>query len=150
MDFNKSASFDTVIKSLDISVDPELDQNLKWQSISDGYTIAHVVGRLVKDVTQASDNTKQHRNKWVLKKLSNASKFHPKISLAIGDVKLAELKRKLTQTNHTAEFRGEGSLVVDNKVVVRKISDGETVVDGTPSEIFYEVKRLVADMLAKV
>ncbi|KAM3160956.1 Cleavage and polyadenylation specificity factor subunit 2 [Lachancea thermotolerans] len=149
MSFGSPAKFDTVIRSFDVSIDPDLDQHIKWQSVSDGYTIAHVVGRLVRDVTQVAEN-QQQRIKWALKPLSNNSKFHPKTSLAIGDVKLGELKRKLTHKNHVAEFKGEGSLVVDGKVVVRKISDGETVVDGNPSELFYEVKALVADMLAKL
>lgn len=149
MDFNKTTEFNTTIKSLDISIDPELDQELKWQSVSDGYTVAHVVGRLVREVIYSAEN-RQHRQKLLLKPLKNINKIHPKASLAIGDVKLAELKRKLTQQNHIAEFKGEGTLVVDGKVAIRKISDGETVVDGTPSDLFYKVKSLVTGMLAKV
>ncbi|SCU90174.1 LADA_0F02322g1_1 [Lachancea dasiensis] len=150
LEFNSPASFETVIKSLDVSVDPELDQLLKWQSISDGYTIAHVVGRLVRDNAAHGDSKQPHHDKWVLRPLLNGPRLYPKVSLAIGDVKLAELKRRLLQKNHIAEFKGEGSLVIDGKVVVRKISDGETVVDGAPSQIFYEVKAAVAEMLAKV
>ncbi|SCU87083.1 LAFA_0E04610g1_1 [Lachancea sp. 'fantastica'] len=150
LDFNTPATFETLIRSLDVSVDPELDQRLKWQGVSDEYTIAHVVGRLVRDNTSLLDGKQHHRDKWVLKPLSNGSKMYPKVSLAIGDVRLAEVKRRMTEKNHVAEFKGEGSLVIDGKVVVRKISDSETVVDGSPSELFYKVKAAVADMLAKV
>lgn len=149
LEYNKTAAFDTTIKSLDISIDPDLEQHLKWQSISDGYTVAHVVGRLVKDSIQSADSI-QHREKLVLKPISNTTRIHPKSSFSIGDVKLAELKRKLTQRSHVAEFKGEGALVVDGQVAVRKISDGETVIDGSPSDLFYQVKNAVAEMLAKV
>ncbi|CEP63222.1 cleavage polyadenylation factor subunit CFT2 LALA0_S07e05204g [Lachancea lanzarotensis] len=150
LEFNIPTTFETLIRSLDVSVDPELDQRLKWQGVSDEYTIAHVVGRLVCDNASFVDGMQHHRDKWVLKPITNGSKMYPKVSLAIGDVRLAEVKRRMTEKNHVAEFKGEGSLVIDGKVVVRKISDGETVVDGSPSELFYKVKAAVADMLAKV
>ncbi|OXT09618.1 hypothetical protein B9K03_12250, partial [Rothia sp. Olga] len=67
-----------------------------------------------------------------------------------GDVRLAELKRKLTEQNYVAEFKGEGTLVIDDQVAVRKINDGETIIDGSPSELFDTVKTLVTDMLAKI
>lgn len=157
--FNKDVQFDTTIKSLDISVDPELDQLLKWQSISDGYTVAHVIGKLVKEKPQTGKSQQQaeeqkqqlHRTRLVLKPLKTTSRHpHASGSLSIGDVRLAELKRVLTAQRHRAEFKGEGTLVVDGQVAVRKISDGETVVDGTPSELFYLVKKSITDMLAKI
>ncbi|GAV53758.1 hypothetical protein ZYGR_0AK02600 [Zygosaccharomyces rouxii] len=159
MPLNKDVQFDTTIKSLDISVDPELDQLLKWQSISDGYTVAHVIGKLVKEKPQAGKSQQQaqeqkqqlHRTRLVLKPLKTTSRHpHASGSLSIGDVRLAELKRILTAQRHRAEFKGEGTLVVDGRVAVRKISDGETVVDGAPSELFYLVKKSVTDMLAKI
>lgn len=160
MPLNKDVVFDTTIKSLEISVDPELDQLLKWQSVSDGYTVAHVIGRLIKEKPpttkiqqvqkQKQDQQFLHRNKLILKPLKTTSKYHTSGSISIGDVRLAELKRVLTAQRHRAEFKGEGTLVVDGQVVVRKISDGETIVDGTPSELFYLVKKSVTDMLAKI
>lgn len=145
-EFNINVEMHTTTKSLDISIDLELDQSLKWQKISDGYSIAHVVGRLVNE----NDPKLSHRDKLFLKPLFNASKINTKGFLHIGDVRLAELKRKLNAQNHVAEFKGEGILVVDGKVAVHKISDGETIVDGQPSELFYKVKSAVKDMLAQV
>lgn len=158
MPLNKDVEFDTTIKSLEISIDPELDQLLKWQSISDGYTVAHVIGKLVKEKppaaklqqAQKQDQQLLHRSKLVLKPLKTNSRRHRSGSLSIGDVRLAELKRVLTAQRHRAEFKGEGTLVVDGQVAVRKISDGETIVDGAPSELFYLVKKSVTDMLAKI
>ncbi|AGO13691.1 AaceriAGL182Cp [[Ashbya] aceris (nom. inval.)] len=146
-ELNKSLVINTSLRSLDIFIDAEMDQVLNWQRISDVYTVAHVVGRLTKE----KDTKVNHRDKWVLKPLPNASaRMQTTDSLRIGDVRLAELKRKLTAAAHVAEFKGEGTLVVDGQVIVRKISESETVVDGTPSELFYKVKSAVADMLAKV
>lgn len=154
MPFNEDIEFNTTIKSLDISIDPQLDQLLKWQRISDGYTVAHVIARLVKEKPQLAKQQQKPqqavRTKLILKPLLTVSKIHSGGSLSIGDVRLAELKRKLTGLHYRAEFKGEGTLVVDGEVAVRKINDSETIVDGTPSELFYNVKKLVTDMLAKI
>lgn len=154
MPLNMDIEFNTAIKSLNISIDPELDQLLKWQRVSDGYTVAHVIGRLVKEkqhVTNGRDKSQQLiRTRMVLKPLKTTSKVHAGGSLSIGDVGLAELKRKLNEKNYRAEFKGEGTLVVNGVVAVRKISDAETIVDGSPSELFYNVKKAVTDMLAKI
>ncbi|SCV04493.1 LAMI_0H16578g1_1 [Lachancea mirantina] len=149
LEANVEKQFDASVKMIEVALDPELDQNLKWQTVSTGYTVAHVMGRLIRDISH-TDRSSHKINKFVLKPLSNTTRVQPKVSLAIGDVKLAELKRRLTQQNHVAEFKGEGALVIDGKVAVRKISEGETIVDGTPSKLFYEVKAAVSNMLAKV
>lgn len=158
---NKAMEFIATIKSLDISIDPDLDALLKWQKIGESYTVAHVIGRLLREKPQPqmaksqvskpqSKTNQQVRSKLVLKPLLSSFKAHVGGSLSIGDVRLAELKRRLTEQHHRAEFKGEGTLVVDGQVVVRKIRDSETVVDGSPSELFYEVKKCITDMLAKI
>lgn len=136
---------DTAIKAFDISIDPTLDHLLKWQKISREYSVAHVVGRLIRE-----KDPKSHREKMILQPSKNQLALHSHSSLRIGDVRLPELKRRLTAENHKAEFQGEGILVVDGKVLVRKINEAETIVDGSPSEVFYKVKSAVADMLASV
>ncbi|CCF56598.1 hypothetical protein KAFR_0B03020 [Kazachstania africana CBS 2517] len=143
---NEYIEFSTTIKALDISLDPELDKLLKWQKIGDDHTVAHVVGRVVRDTIHNS-----MRNKLVLKPISSGTKMHTKSGLlSIGEVRLAEVKRKLTEQGHVAEFQGEGTLVVNNEVMVRRISDGETIIDGSPSELFDIVKKSITEMLAKV
>ncbi|ONH69442.1 Cleavage factor two protein 2 [Cyberlindnera fabianii] len=69
--------------------------------------------------------------------------------LAIGDVRLSELKKTLS-VGHKVEFKGEGTLVVDDIVAVRKVTDGDVIVDGAPGELFYEVRNVVRQMLAYV
>ncbi|CDO95899.1 unnamed protein product [Kluyveromyces dobzhanskii CBS 2104] len=145
-EFNKPNEMDTSVKAIDISIDPSLDQLLNWQRISRSFTVAHVVGKLVTE----TDPKVPHREKVILKPLNNPLALHSRSSLRIGDVRLPELKRRLTAENHKAEFQGEGTLVVDGKVSVRKINDAETIVDGSPSDVFYKVKSAVSDMLANV
>lgn len=149
--FNEKVIMDTAIKTLEISIDTELDQLLNWQKIGDDHTVAQVVGRLVKEITKDTGKEQNRtRGKLVLKPLEKPTIFNSSGTLSIGDVRLAELKRKLTEQNHVAEFKGEGMLVIDDQVAVRKINDGETIIDGTPSELFDTVKTLVTDMLAKI
>lgn len=159
MPLNKPMEFVTSIKSLDVSIDPELDSLLKWQRIGDYYTVAHVIGRLVKEKTQTNKghvakvgnkHSQVSKSKLVLKPLQSSFKAHAGGSLSIGDIRLADLKRKLTDQHHRAEFKGEGTLVVDGQVAVRKISDSETIVDGSPTELFYNVKKAITEMLANI
>ncbi|KOG97825.1 cleavage polyadenylation factor subunit CFT2 [Saccharomyces eubayanus] len=152
MPLNKTVEFNTTIKALDISIDSELDNLLKWQRISGSYTVATVVGRLVKETLPQVNNHQKtaSRSKLVLKPLNGSSRSHKTGALSIGDVRLVQLKKQLTEKNYIAEFKGEGTLVINGKVAVRKINDAETIIDGTPSELFDTVKKLVTDMLAKI
>jgi cleavage and polyadenylation specificity factor subunit 2 len=70
--------------------------------------------------------------------------------LLVGDVRLAELKRKLISLGHRAEFRAEGLLVCDDKVAVRKIAEGRIVIEGSVDSEFYETKDVVRSLLAVV
>ena len=51
--------------------------------------------------------------------------------LHVGDLRLADLRRVLQAGGHAAEFRGEGTLVVDGAVAVRKVAGGQVAVEGT-------------------
>lgn len=83
------------------------------------------------------------------RELAAAPRTNP---LMVGDVKLAELKHRLVkQYGLRAEFGAEGILVISNKVAVRKLGEGNIVIEGTGlDEEFYIVKGLVRSMLALV
>ncbi|EGS22185.1 putative cleavage and polyadenylation protein [Thermochaetoides thermophila DSM 1495] len=49
--------------------------------------------------------------------------------LHVGDLRLADLRRGLLAAGHRAEFRGEGTLLVDGSVVVRKTGAGRVEVE---------------------
>lgn len=185
---NEPISAKDTVQSFEILLDEKLADQLKWQKIAGGFTVAHVMGNVKtrkqiedeevkeevegevkeengetsikseKDDTTSGDSKEQsaesrrHDEELVLTPLDHGSTFLANIratQLAIGDVKLSELKKSLSMT-HRVEFKGEGTLVVDDIVAVRKISDGDVVVDGAPGKLFYEVREAVRDMLAYV
>lgn len=76
----------------------------------------------------------------------------------VGDIRLADLRRALQAEQYTAEFRGEGTLVINNSVAVRKSATGRLEVEGLlalsapgrPDSTFFDTRRKVYDMLAVV
>ncbi|TDZ15392.1 Cleavage factor two protein 2 [Colletotrichum orbiculare MAFF 240422] len=80
--------------------------------------------------------------------------------LHVGDLRLADLRRAMLSAGYTAEFRGEGTLVINGAVAVRKTSTGKVEVESVGiadaasmmrhRNTFYEVKRMIYDGLAVV
>jgi len=81
--------------------------------------------------------------------------------LHVGDLRLADLRKILQSTGHSAEFRGEGTLLIDGLVAVRKSGTGKIEVEGggvnlpeirtrTLEGSFYAVKRNIYDGLAVI
>ena len=81
--------------------------------------------------------------------------------LHVGDLRLADLRKILQSTGHTAEFRGEGTLLIDGLVAVRKSGTGKIELEGgglnlpesrtrTLEGSFYAVKRNIYDGLAVI
>ncbi|KAL2268358.1 hypothetical protein VTJ83DRAFT_3204 [Remersonia thermophila] len=82
--------------------------------------------------------------------------------LHVGDLRLADLRRAMLAAGHKAEFRGEGTLLVDGAVAVRKTAQGRVEVEnvGLPwlssaggaggMATFYEVRRKIYEGLAVV
>ncbi|KAI9653276.1 MAG: hypothetical protein M1831_006111 [Alyxoria varia] len=82
-------------------------------------------------------------------------------SLHVGDLRLSELRRSLQQQGHTAEFKGEGTLLVDGITAVRKSGLGHVEVESALSgasaiaskrhiATLIAVKKTVYDCLAVV
>ena len=85
--------------------------------------------------------------------------------LHVGDLRLADLRRAMQSSGHQAEFRGEGTLVIDGTVAVRKAAEGRIEVEsvgfslsatgsaagpGRGRNTLYEVKKVIYDNLAVV
>lgn len=81
--------------------------------------------------------------------------------LHVGDLRLADLRKILQSTGHTAEFRGEGTLLIDGLVAVRKSGTGKVELEGgglnlpelrtrTLEGSFHAVKRKIYDGLAVI
>ncbi|KAF2797708.1 hypothetical protein K505DRAFT_297840 [Melanomma pulvis-pyrius CBS 109.77] len=85
---------------------------------------------------------------------SVAQPFH------VGDLRLADLRKIMQSSGMTAEFRGEGVLVINGTVSVRKTATGRIEVDGgaysladvktTETSSFWQVKKKIYDGLAVV
>lgn len=105
--------------------------------------------------TPKSKPPKKQQQKLMLMPLQTARELAaaPRANpLMVGDIKLSELKHRLfRQHGLRAVFGAEGILVVANKVAVRKLSEGNIVIEGIGmDEEFYRVKALVRSMLALV
>ncbi|KAK4498347.1 hypothetical protein PRZ48_011005 [Zasmidium cellare] len=81
----------------------------------------------------------------------------------VGDLRLADLRRLMQASGHTAEFRGEGTLLIDSTVVVRKSATGKIEVEAGAGGLsrpqfrtkemegsFYAVRKLIYNGLAVV
>lgn len=79
-------------------------------------------------------------------------------AIHVGDLRLADLRRLIALEGHLAEFRGEGTLLVDGMIAVKKLSSGKIIVEGVPvsgmtpkaADNFTRVKRKIYDGLAVV
>ncbi|KAK5951370.1 hypothetical protein OHC33_007426 [Knufia fluminis] len=74
----------------------------------------------------------------------------------VGDLRLADLRRLMRESGHSAVFRGEGTLLINDMVAVRKLASGRIVVEGPPvnsvvrNDSFTQVKQKIYDGLAVV
>lgn len=79
----------------------------------------------------------------------------------VGDLRLADLRRLMQASGHRAEFRGEGTLLVDGAVVVRKTATGRIEIEGGGymmpgsrahdyESSFFAVKRKIYEGLAVI
>lgn len=79
--------------------------------------------------------------------------------LHVGDLRLADLRKLMQASGYTAEFRGEGTLLIDGSVAVRKMGTGRIEVESVGANAagrqqskstFYAVKSKIYEGLAVV
>ena len=164
------ASVDTNAWTLRLA--DELVKKLRWQSVR-GLGIVTVTGRLdspsptpalpPSDTSTAPDDTTSPPTEDDKKKTLEIATLQPAEAAAshrthralhVGDLRLADLRREMQAAGHSAEFRGEGTLLVDGAVAVRKTSTGRVevagVVGGKGRGTLYEVRRVIYRSLAVV
>ncbi|KAI0458264.1 beta-lactamase-like protein [Xylaria acuta] len=165
-----------------VKLAPTLVKQLKWQSVR-GLSIATVTGRLLatqRQLTRSSDEEAANKRIKTEEPQSNEPAEFPMEPtldilpmnmasatrsvaqpLHVGDLRLADLRKAMQQSGHTAEFRGEGTLLIDGSVVVRKTATGRIDVEsiglpigggpaGQMGGTFYAVKRTIYENLAVV
>ncbi|KAL8776067.1 MAG: hypothetical protein Q9213_008397 [Squamulea squamosa] len=182
------ASVDT--NAWTVKLSNALVKRLRWQNVR-GLGIVTLMGHLgamAVDDQESTDNTSKKRQKLLKedtqetnaqKTLSEAKIQHtaPILDvlpasmaaatrsvaqpLHVGDLRLADLRKILQSTGHTADFRGEGTLLIDGLVAVRKTATGRIELEGgglglpeypvrNPESSFYAVKRRIYDGLAVI
>ncbi|KAK9248700.1 beta-lactamase-like protein [Lipomyces tetrasporus] len=138
---------------------------LNWQNTASGeYTVAQLKGKLVVNDGLSSDAPSQgqeliyspqsHLKEVTLGRLATrrdlavaSTKTKP---LFVGDIRLAELRRRLMTEGHHAEFRGEGILLCDGHILVRKLEDSNVLIEGGVGTEFYEIRKIVDSFLARI
>ena len=157
----------------EVQLDEELSRGLVRQKLAGNYEITHVRGELCM-YESALVGAKSAEPSAALSAMllapvlrgaalsrNGADPATPPAfgsTLAIGNVRLTELRKKLLSLNMAAEFKGEGLLVVNNEVSVQKVATdsalgedaGDIFVDGKIGPLYYQVKKCIREMLAYV
>lgn len=182
------ASMDTNAWTLKLG--DALGRRLQWQNVR-GLGVVTLMGLLtsaIRDEPVSADQTSRKRQKLLKREeearvdeISIASVKAPELvpvldvlpanlaaatrsiaqPLHVGELKLADLRKALQSAGHTAEFRGEGTLLIDGLVAVRKSATGRVEVEGTGLDVsdlgnrnqeapFYAVKRRIYEGLALI
>lgn len=132
------ASVDTNAWTLKLS--RQLVKKLTWQNVR-GLGVVALTGRLDVEALEDAALDESARKRVKLLKIEdekeNTIPSMPILDLVsthtqqratqpvhVGDLRLADLRKLLQANGHTAEFRGEGTLLVDSTVVVRKSTTG--------------------------
>lgn len=149
MGVSVDASADT--NAFTVNLAPALVKGLRWQDVG-GTKIATVVGRLT--LSEESDG-----GTWMpvldvpaalhsgMLASHSVSPFH------VGELRLANLRKDLRDSGYSTEFMGEGTLLVQNSVIVRKAATaGRISVEaaGWETDVVRTVRRMVYEKLAIV
>lgn len=132
-----------------------------YMNSSTQFTLKHL---LKKDFLQQQQNffqsiTDNSSDNNGTKQLTEANNTAVNPKLAIGNVRLTELKKKLLAKNLNVEFKSEGTLVVNDMLAIRKVTygsgegdddTGDIIIDGLMGPLYYEVKDCIREMLAYV
>ena len=181
-----SASMDT--NAWTVKLSDALVRRLHWQDVR-GLGVVTLMGRLgvSKPIEHEVDTSRRKRQRTVKdeedvsnledppSKTKTVSELPPILDvipasmqaatrsiaqpLHVGDLRLADLRKILQSTGHSAEFRGEGTLLIDDFVAVRKSTTGQIEVESGGSRIsdlmardkeesFQAVKRRIYEGLA--
>ncbi|KAJ5094424.1 hypothetical protein N7456_010285 [Penicillium angulare] len=68
--------------------------------------------------------------------------------LHVGDLRLADLRRLMQAAGHIAEFRGEGTLLIDKSVAVRKSGTGRIEIEASAQSAAFSTGRDAGSFLA--
>ncbi|KAH8673467.1 beta-lactamase-like protein [Xylariales sp. PMI_506] len=148
------ASADT--NAYTVNLAPALVKSLKWQDVG-GIKIATLVGRLTvtSDGPPTSAAAAAHAVLDVPSSVTTgmAAAMHSVPPFHVGDLRLANLRKDLRDSGYSTEFMGEGTLLVQNSVIVRKAATAGRIsieAAGWETDTVQMVRRMVYEKLAVV
>ncbi|KAK9462875.1 beta-lactamase-like protein [Lipomyces oligophaga] len=142
-----------------VTLDWTLARGLEWHSVKAGeYEVAQIRAKIGGPENDAEANVTEAESQsqaYNLTPLSSRAEECLAITkkddrLYVGDIRLAELRRRLQNEGIRAEFRGEGVLLCGGLIAVRKVSDRNVVIEGGICKEFYNVRQVVESFLAEV
>lgn len=134
------------LNSYNLKLSDDIINTLKWKKLGD-YNVSHVVGKLeLSTESNSTEATLPTLEVLSTPNFKNVPQTHP---LFVGDVKLAHVKQFLQEQGHVAELIGEGVLLCDGLVTVKKIGGGKVILEGGVSQEFYDVRKIVYDSIAE-
>jgi cleavage and polyadenylation specificity factor subunit 2 len=139
------ASADT--NAYTVNLAPALVKGLKWQDVG-GVKIATLVGRL-----SVTDESKDPVLDVPPALTAGLTATHSVTPFHVGDLRLANLRKDLRDSGYSTEFMGEGTLLVQNSVIVRKAATaGRISVEaaGWETDTVQKVRKMVYEKLAVV
>ncbi|KAI1004992.1 hypothetical protein K3495_g3224 [Podosphaera aphanis] len=182
-----NASVDT--NAWAVKITDALFGGLKWQNVK-GLSIATITARLERSELKSADSSAIEDNDKNQKLLKDDNEENVNTSLVtstrpsemprldilpssmasatrsvaqplqVGDLRLADLRKIMQNSGRAAEFRGEGMLLIDGTVVVRKTGTGRIEIEsiGLPTGLntmqqggtFFAVKNKIYEGLAVV
>lgn len=181
-----NASVDT--NAWTVKLSEALVRRFRWQDVK-GMGVVTLVGHLAATTIEDESQTEATRKKQKLMKkdpqdspmeeLASPTAKGPELAplldvlppsmaaatrsvaqpLHVGDLRLADLRKILQSGGHTAEFRGEGTLLIDGMVAVRKSGTGKIEVEGgglglpavrNQEGSFFAVKKRIYEGLAVI
>ncbi|KAI8355622.1 beta-lactamase-like protein [Choanephora cucurbitarum] len=116
-----------------VKLTDSLVSSLRFSKLDD-YELARVVGR----IHFPDDSTTPSLD---VASAEEPVRWEP--SVFVGDVRLSEFRKILQAEGIQAEFRGEGILVCNDQVAVRKTGTGQLLVEGALSVDYYKIRSLL-------
>lgn len=152
---NEDVTTQQLNHAISLKIDPELEKSLQWQRVLGRFSVAHVTGELEfsKDTDmQDVDKVPKPSYRQTEAVLKSIPGFHSytQAPIWVGDIRLIELRKSLIAAGFQAEFRGQGVLVCNNKVTVRKLSEGNFHIEGGLEPEFYATRAAIRASLAAV
>ncbi|KAG4303863.1 hypothetical protein PORY_002717 [Pneumocystis oryctolagi] len=135
------------LNSYNLKLSDDIINTLRWKKLGD-HNVSHVIGKLKLPVDSNSIETGLPTLEVLstYSNIKNAPQSHP---LFVGDVKLTQVKQSLQERGHIAELIGEGILLCDGLVTVKKIGGGKVVLEGGVCQEYYDVRKIVYDSIVE-